>query len=56
MLSSRQLNLHIHFQFLFIFLQGELAELDKIRQNLYSKHAKEETHEDFSDDEILDQD
>lgn len=35
-------------------LQGELAELDKIRKDLYSKHSLTKTHEDFSDDDLLD--
>lgn len=38
----------------FFLLQGELAELDKIRKDLYSKHSLTKTHEDFSDDDLLD--
>lgn len=44
----------ISHNFFFFWLQGELAELDKIRKDLYSKHSLTKTHEDFSDDDLLD--
>lgn len=41
-------------QFYLLQVKGELAELDKIRKDLYSKHSLTKTHEDFSDDDLLD--
>lgn len=41
-------------QFYLLQVKGELAELDKIRKDLYSKHSLTKTHEDFSDDDVLD--
>lgn len=41
-------------QFYLLQVKGELAELDKIRKDLYSKHSMTKTHEDFSDDDLLD--
>lgn len=48
------ISMGISHNFFFFLLQGELAELDKIRKDLYSKHSLTKTHEDFSDDDLLD--